>query len=393
LIKTEYKMRYRPARLIIPDIGSKDQRWHIIFYAYDAQLGKVVRKRFYDLPDGNTPDHRKFLAQQICQGITQKLAQGTIIDRTYQIPAGQPNLPLEIITRQKTSIVLQKVINQKHFKEQRTMDNYQSLVLVFTRYLKETNRDVPVDEFDTQAVMDYMQYIHLAGKSPRTSNNHLLTMRTLWAEAIKSKLATTNPWKEIPRLRTPIGKNLAYLPDQQKQILEFAAKYPTMLFLIKFMYYTLARTNEIAQLKIKNIGLYAPNKIFLPGSISKNDYDRHIIIPPALELEFTKIGLRQMDPEWYIFGNYKFNPGLFRMGTPRFGDKYRTWVIAKLGYSTEYTLYSWKHTGVIAAHKAGVSDDDIMKQTGHKDYGSFHKYLKSLGLYDNQDFADRIPVI
>jgi hypothetical protein len=46
---------------------------------------------------------------------------------------------------------------------------------------------------------------------------------------------------------------------------------------------------------------------------------------------------------------------------------------------------------VIAAHKAGVSDNDIKKQTGNKDYGSFQKYLKSLGLFDNQDFASKIP--
>jgi hypothetical protein len=62
-----------------------------------------------------------------------------------------------------------------------------------------------------------------------------------------------------------------------------------------------------------------------------------------------------------------------------------------LGYSELYTFYSWKHTGVISAHKAGVSDDDIMLQTGHKNYGSFQVYLKSLGLFQNETFAKMIP--
>jgi integrase len=393
-VVTDLPLKYfKPARFVKPSPTAKDQRWYIEFFVFDAQKNKVVRKKYFKLIEGTSLAHKELLANQLCHEITQRLAEGKIIDRYQGV---RERIAIQNNHNSRTGkiavkAVIGELLDSWHFAKIRTKNTYVSITNRLDQFITEHQELITMDEFDVSKAKAYILYLKNEGLSPRSINNHLLTLRTIWNEAIKLQYTKSNPWKEIPRLKTPLGKNIAYLPHQQREILDFMKRYPAMDFLVKFMYYTLARTNEIAHLKVKHIGMYVPNKIYLEASISKNGAERHIIIPPGLDAEIEKRGIRKMDPEWFIFSKDKLNPGPVKSKTSGIGEKFRQWVLNKLKYPKEYTLYSWKHTGVIAAHKAGVSDDDIMKQTGHKDYGSFQKYLKSLGLFDNEDFANKIP--
>jgi integrase len=386
------KTLHKPARLVIP---SNNKRWYIILYIYDVQSGQVQRKRFYGIPEEENNAKRIFNANTICYELNKKLATGYISDKTkyQQSKIAEQNDNNPVIYLLRVSVAIMRVVEAKRYNEQRTYQSYFSIAKSLCQYLDTLNPEPDVDHFGQEIALAYLQSLLHQGKAPRTYNNHLLTLRTLWQEGMELKYFKSNPFKSIPRVKTPLGKNIAYLPAQQQEIISYAKKYPEMLFLIRFMYYTLARTNEIGHLKVKHIGMYTPDKIYLPASVSKNNIERHIVIPPGLEKEIEKFNIRKMDPEWYIFSRDKFKCGPLRMDTRRIGQKYREWITSKLDYPVVYTLYSWKHTGIIAAHKAGISDDDIMMQTGHKDYGSFQKYLKSLGLYDNKDFALKMPDI
>lgn len=386
------KTLHKPARLVIP---ANNKKWYIILYIYDVQSGQVQRKRFYNIPQEENISKRTFTANEICQELNKKLANGYISDKVkYQqskIAEQNDNNPAIYLLR--VSVAVMRIVEAKRYNEQRTYQSYFSIAKSLCQYLDTLKPEPDVDHFGQEMALSYLQSLLQQGKAPRTYNNHLLTLRTLWQVGIDLNYFKSNPFKAIPRVKTPLGKNIAYLPAQQQEIISYAQKYPEMLFLIRFMYYTLARTNEIGHLKVKHIGMYSPDKIYLPASVSKNNMERHIVIPPGLEKEIEKFNIRKMDPEWYIFSRDKFKCGPLRMDTRRIGQKYREWITSKLDYPVVYTLYSWKHTGIIAAHKAGISDDDIMMQTGHKDYGSFQKYLKSLGLYDNKDFALKMPEI
>lgn len=396
IVDTNEQKYFRHAILKRPSSTAIDQRWFIEFYVYDVQKEKSVRKRFYNIPEGNDDLHREYLAERICAEINKQLIQGKVIDRfenfkNQTIHNNQSSLLTEKIS---TASALEKVLLLKEFKELRTKQTYSSLIESLNRFIDQSTPHIPFSLFDIAEATNFIKWLQLEGKSPRTINNHILSFRTLWDEAIALKYGNNNPWKNISKLKTPVGKNIAFLPAQQKEIIDYCElRYPTMSFLTKFMYYSLARTNEICHLQIKHIGMYLPNKIYLEASISKNDTERHIIIPPGLEVEFEKYNIRSLNPEWYIFSRNKLHPGPNKMPTKYMGSCFREWVLNKLNYPKDYTLYSWKHTGVISAHKAGVSDDDIMKQTGHKDYGSFQKYLKSLGLFDNDQFANKIPTL
>lgn len=394
IVDTTEQKYFKPAELVIPSPSAKDQRWYIKFYCYDVQRQEIVRKRFYQLPYADSILHRKYLCQKVANEINQLLAQGKVIDALRGEFEHQKRINTNSILTEKVSVVtvVSKVFALKQFKEIRTKQTYSSIVDNLKRFLNEFYIDLPISSFDLAICKIFQKWLEDNDKSPRTINNHILTLRTIWSEAIDLNFCSTNPWRKVPKLKTSLGKNIAYLPHQQKEIIAYAAlHYPEMEFLIKIMYYTLARTNEIAHMQIKHIGMYVPNKIYIESSISKNDIERHIIIHPGLEEEFEKRNIRHMNPEMYLVSKDRLKVGFERAVTNKLGRRYREWILNPLGYPKEYNLYSWKHTGIISAHKAGVSDDDIMKQTGHQDYGSFQKYLKSLGLFDNDDFVNKQP--
>jgi hypothetical protein len=78
IVDTFHPKYYKPAELIIPRPSAKDKRWYIKFYVYDVQQQKVIRKRFFSFPEGNSEMHRKIIAQGICEDINRKLKAGKV---------------------------------------------------------------------------------------------------------------------------------------------------------------------------------------------------------------------------------------------------------------------------------------------------------------------------
>lgn len=392
LVQTDMEVKFKPARLVIP---ANQKRWYINVYIFDELCGQLVRKRFYQIPEEPNFDKRKFLGEQICYEINKKLYSGMVSNRSkFLHEQALKNLnPDGDHSQLLVTVALWRIIEAKRLLRERSLRTYIQIGRMFTKYLHSLKPEPNIARFNLNVCKAYANHMIDIGYAPRTMNNHILALRTLWQSGIEMNLFKDNPWKSIPRRKTPTGRNIAYLPHQVQEILEYSTKYPYLKLLIKFMYYTLMRTNELGHLQVKHIGMYTQGKIYLPAHLSKNNMERHIVIPPALMQEIQQHGILKMNPEWYLFGKEKFKPGPVRMPTVRMGQKYREWVLSKLNYPADYTLYSWKHTGVIAAHKAGVKDDDIMLQTGHKDYGSFQMYLKSLSLFENENFARLIPTI
>jgi len=55
-------------------------------------------------------------------------------------------------------------------------------------------------------------------------------------------------------------------------------------------------------------------------------------------------------------------------------------LVKELNLGKDYTLYSWKHSGVVAAYNAGVDIKTIQGQCRHQGLEQTDIYLKSLGL-------------
>lgn len=58
-----------------------------------------------------------------------------------------------------------------------------------------------------------------------------------------------------------------------------------------------------------------------------------------------------------------------------------------------YKLFSWRHTGVVWAWKAGIDLVQLQMQLGHTEITTTMEYLKNLGLQDLAKLKANFPAI
>jgi len=132
--------------------------------------------------------------------------------------------------------------------------------------------------------------------------------------------------------------------------------------------------------------------IYIPGPKSKNGKDGYLRVPSRLYDELAAMDLGTRNPEDYLFGNYSRtkNTGstvhVKKEHRTRITDLF-TEVFKKLNI-TNRNLYSFKHTGVVAAYKAGIKVKAIQQQLRHASLLETDNYLRGLGLYSNAEYED-----
>lgn len=387
----------KSARLVIPKKSSKDQRPFIKVYAPDYFSGKLKLKKIYKIP-GETLAEIKINAAAMILELNQAISSGAVFNKPKQIIEKSTTL-FEIIEAYKQS--------------QKTSRSYGSRLETALRpYYQFCNENkflrLPIEGFANSHGQQFIQSLKAKTKkngqrlSNRTINNYISYAKTIWIYANEiSETPVLSPFEKIKKLPIENKRNVTYLPHEVEQLIEKHKEHPDLGFLAMFMYYSLARTIELTKLQVKHIGLYKPDQIYIPASVSKNKTERHVIIPKALQKLIDKNKIKSFPPEHYIFSlvpgqgvkNKIVSPQSNSVNSSRLGERYRQYILEPLGFSLDHTLYSWKHTGIVNAHNAGVPDADIMQQTGHKSYQSFTVYMKSLGLFARGRFADLIPEI
>ena len=122
-------------------------------------------------------------------------------------------------------------------------------------------------------------------------------------------------------------------------------------------YYCFIRPNELRQLKVEYVNISA-GYIEVPGTISKNRKTQKVAIPTPL---FTELqSLTHFEPELYIFGG----PGTKPPSRDNLSKAYKK-VLENLKIKGRYGFYSWKHTGVVKAWRAGINLKDLQMQLRH----------------------------
>jgi integrase len=401
-----------PAVLLKPRAGSKVQRWRIKYSVWDVSKNCLTEKYYTQLNSIKDLKQRAIHAKEKIKEINLVLAKGY-----YWDPAAKARKKKEAEKAQTQHIisvaeVLKIALNNKRIHGERHYNGLKTHATKFIEWLTIKNlHTLPAKDLSYKILKDFLKYLTLEKElSNRTRNNYLEDISTLLNEAAKEIPTVVNPAKAIENLSEGTGKNIAYVPEQQKELLKYTGaeleitsestgkpdkRYISKLpyfFISQFMYYTLARTSEISKMQVKHIGMYNPDMIYLAKENSKSRIERHITIHPALEKLLERFNIRKLDPEWFIFSKGAL-PGPDWEPGKIHGEKYRANVLDKLGYHKDYTLYSWKHTGVVSAWRAGVSKSALFVQLGYKSTDSFEIYLKSLGLFDNEELKTKFPAL
>ena len=113
----------------------------------------------------------------------------------------------------------------------------------------------------------------------------------------------------------------------------------------------------------------------MPGNVSKNCKDGYVSIPDTFCNLLNESEYFNQEDRYVFQAKFKTIP----VSKNVMGYRFRK-LVKELNLGKDYTLYSWKHSGVVAAYNAGVDIKTIQNQCRHQSLEQTDIYLKSLGL-------------
>ncbi len=379
----EEKYPFKPARLNDCD-GDLLKRWYIEFYVWDIQKDSLVRKRTYDVNHYTTSQERKRYANRMICEINELLDEGYHIDIDKPIENGE---------EERKSFTLAEAI-QYALKVKRpsiretSYASYKSTIKKFLVWAKD-NRIATMDVayFDKLRAIYFDDYLLVhCSYSARTVNGDISYLKSFFQVLVDREIITNNPFHKIKKHKEASSRrNLAFNENQIRKIKRIIEIKDKQLWLfIQFIYYCYLRPNEVRQLKFRHIQL-GKRQIFIPGHISKNGRDGYVTIPETFSRELEKSGIFNTHNDYVFQRKNEIKP----VSKNVMGGRYRK-LVKDLNLSRDYTLYSWKHSGVVAAYNAGVDIKTLQKQCRHQSLEQTDIYLKSLGLDENKAI-NKIP--
>jgi len=336
--------------------NSLSVRW---FVYYLDEKGKRIKK-YGDINQSLTLKGRKAAAQKLLEEI-------------------------QLIHIQKSNLSLSQKIyeeleNRKPTWRPKTYQCKKSKLDIFIKWMDDK-------EWTEESIYNFF-FEHLTKEkrlSPTTYNDYILCLNQALGWCDQKHLL-----KEIEK-RKASPTPAAYFTQSQRTFLSNALKNsnPTLWFFVQFVYYCFIRPRaELRMLKVGDVVL-EEQKIRIPASIAKNKKEQYVSIPNAF-FPTVKAKLKNRNPNEYVF------PGLHHLsptGMNTFGRQHRE-LLKELGFDTSrYKLYSWKHTGAVAAVKAGIHIKQLQIQLRHNSLDQVDEYLRQLGVSDLGDLRDKFPSI
>ncbi len=154
-----------------------------------------------------------------------------------------------------------------------------------------------------------------------------------------------------------------------------------------FIFYGFLRPIELRKLLVKQVDLQT-RKINISGKQSKNSKNDYIKISNTFASILIRYKFLERDGNEPLFScteDLKYSRNKFSVKFSEIRDRE--------GLPKEYSLYCWKHTGVVEHYKSGAKIKWLQKQCRHHSIEMTDKYLKDLGLFENDDILNNAPEI
>jgi integrase len=394
---------YRPAR-IVPRPFDITKRWYIVFYAWDVGKEKLSRKRvlhdeLMEIPD---LDRRLKFAADASEEISY------FLKNDWHLPTSPKpkTVPLTLINYSLLDAFDFAVTYKKERQgiKQTSIDTYTTVRNTIISFLEHKKLSVSYSLRNTDyAFWDlYFEYIKIVRKVRNNTYNHrrglLHAMYVVLLKKDNKILNGKNPIAEIDTLKVSVSKHAAFT-DQQLRKLSSAVqkKEPHIFLFMQFMFYTLARPNEIRQLKIGNIDL-DKRRILIPAEDSKTDIGNYVGISDRFAEIIKESEVLDYPSHYYVFNNTPYHvpgqkikhdhrPGLIKPGEGYFYKRIVKHIISEglRDINSNFTPYAIKHTGAISLYLATKDVKIIQAQCRHQNMETTLKYLRDLGLFTDFD--------
>jgi integrase len=371
--------------------------WYVYFSFRDNKTGKFRFFRLYgDINQSKKKEQRVIKAQRLIDDIDLKLKSGWNPFSGINYYTDFLSTKRKGIEKQADYSVLYWLNHYLSVRDTRnrnkTTQTYLSKLRIFFEFLKQNSIDkINIQQFTEQHAKDFNTYLIKKNLSPTTVNEYNRTLKSFFTDLVADELILKNPFgkfKKIPEHRE--GKH-PFSNLQIAQLKNEICKTDAQLWLaVNLMYYCFIRPGEIRMLKLSDI-YFEEQKIKIRSEISKNKKTQYVSIPFQLLDLMIKQELNKYNSEFYVIG-CDGEPGQEPV-TRDFLSKKHKEITKRLGYSSRFTFYSWKHTGALAAWRAGISIKDIKEQMRHHSLDMTDIYLKTIGAIDCEDIRNKFPML
>lgn len=268
---------------------------------------------------------------------------------------------------------------EKRGLEKASLDKYKRTANRLIEWLEMKN--IPYKNIQEITVDHIEQFLNdlkkKQGFSNREYNNQYDFTRTIFNFLLRKKFIPESPCAGIKKQKSKSKKH-RYYDAKSLEIITKAmdAKDPYIGFAFQTVYYLCIRSEkEMMFFKVGNI-LWEQNKILL--DVGKGNSERYIPMDTNIKEILLKRGIDKYPADYYVFG-INGEPSRNHFGFGFLSKRFRK-VREASGLSSDFTLYSAKHTRVIHLKQDNLPDADIMSVTGHKDFTAYARYLRDLGV-------------
>lgn len=393
----------------IPKLCKSKDGWYVYYRFRDERTG--IRHLFRVKGNLNREKNlrdRDRMARHMIADLTSILKEGTnpiigLDDGTGQVVQYQqtelPRLLIQMLDTKKGSI--------RH----RSYQSYKYAIDALVKFLNEKRLQfIMPEKFTTEIALQFADWAVIKMKYKGKSFNGLIGfLRIMFNMLIDRGVITVNPFRKVRKMQEETGRNIAFSDRQKEQLKNHLQKHdPRMWLFVKFIYHCYIRPLELLRVRVRDIDL-ANRTIIIHSQIGKNKRQMAITIPDTFIDEVQAMKLKNINPDYFLFGNkYKpygkmdakggrspgsvcdLLPGETGASRNTISQRFSK-VLKELKFPKDHTLYSWKHTGVCDAHRAGVNIYDIMRQLRHHSLEQTLTYMKSMGLQPNTGFQTKAP--
>ena len=245
-----------------------------------------------------------------------------------------------------------------------TLRSYRNFCSVFLKWFNANFKGKYSGEISHQIITRFMDYIYNERNVSAVSyNNYMKQGRIMFGWFVEKCYCKSNPFQHIKAKKKPPKKRTIVDPDSREKVSEYLTKHdPNFLLVLKLIYSSLIRPNEIRFIKIGDINL-EKHYIKISAEVAKNHNERFSAISEDI-IEYLKSeNIEKYPKNWYLFGS-NLTPAKSNHADGLYTKK---WIKLKrkLKLPEEMQLYSFRDTGIFDMLKSGIDDLSVMQHADH----------------------------
>lgn len=379
------------------------KRW-FVFYSYrNPYTGKLNRFKVYSGFDHlKTKGERYAHAQKLIDEYNQKLNNEWSPFKNEEIIYADPVSYQRALNPQINPVVetnqfsiiyyIDKIIEKRlPALRKKSQQSYASKIRTFKIWLNKNKlNNKNITHFTDKEALSFINHIQEI-RSSTTRNTYLSTFKSFFNDMVNEKFINQNPFNGIKKIKEYRQGKLPFKKHQIELLKNYLMENEPQLWLVcQFQYYCFIRPGELRSLKIGDID-FDNLKILIKGEISKNKKTQNVTIPKIFHKILIDNKIHLYNENSFIFSNGG-KPGIEQLSRDYF-NKLHAKALKQVGISNKYSLYSWKHTGIIEAIRNGIGLKFIQLQSRHHDLNTLNIYAEQLGAYDNVIIRDNFPAL